>query len=130
MWPETSRDRHVREQEAILASELAVVFVAEAPDGTLQGFAELSLRPHAPGVDGGPVGYLEGWYVVPGARRHGIGRRLVEAGSTWALGRGCRALASDSELGNLLGQRAHAALGFREVNRVVTFVRALSQGGA
>src|SRR5215203_4899209 len=57
----------------------AEVIVAEAGDGALVGFVEVSLRPYARGCVTSPVGYLEGWYVDPAVRRRGIGRALVAA---------------------------------------------------
>jgi aminoglycoside 6'-N-acetyltransferase I len=67
------------------------------------------------------VGYLEGWYVIPEARRRGIGRALVAAAEDWARGQGCREFASDAEVNNEASQRAHLALGFTETGRAVNF---------
>jgi aminoglycoside 6'-N-acetyltransferase I len=71
------------------------------------------------------VGYIEGWYVAPEARRQGLGRRLVTTAETWARNAGYREMGSDALLGNDLSVRAHAALGYREVCRIVCFRRIL-----
>src|SRR5208282_2085012 len=46
-----------------------VIFVSERRNGQLQGFLEASLRDTAENCDTSPVGYIEGWYVDPDARR-------------------------------------------------------------
>ena len=71
------------------------------------------------------MGFVEGVYVAPGWRRRGVARALFEAIGDWARARGCRELASDALLDNVASQQAHRALGFRETERVVYFVRRL-----
>ncbi|WP_245606073.1 GNAT family N-acetyltransferase [Thermus amyloliquefaciens] len=90
----------------LLQDPRQAAFVAEV-EGRLVGFVEVSLRPYAEGCATRPVGYLEGWYVAPEWRWQGIGRALVEAAEAWARARGCQEMASDAELGNLLGQEVH-----------------------
>jgi aminoglycoside 6'-N-acetyltransferase I len=82
---------------------------------------EASLRKFADGCSTTPVGYIEGWYVAPQHRRSGIGRCLVEAAEQWARSQGCTEMASDSLLDNFDSQRAHARLGYQEVERAVRF---------
>ena len=101
------------------------VFVARRENGELVGFIEAALRDWAEGCHTRPVGYVEGWYVDPEFRRRGIGRRLVEAAETWARSRGCTEMGSDALEENSLSHRAHAALGYAEVERVVTFAKKL-----
>lgn len=123
LWPESSTDALSNEQAEILAdSARNAVFVAAA-DGKLVGFIEVALRDWAEGCASRPVGYIEGWYVEAGHRRQGIGRRLVEAGEAWAASRGCTEMGSDALLDNTLSHRAHVALGYREVERLVLFCR-------
>ena len=71
------------------------------------------------------MGYIEGWYVKSEFRRQGVGRQLVHAAEEWARSRGCTEMGSDSLLSNVDGQRAHVQLGYEEVDRVVTFRKAL-----
>ena len=90
--------------------------IAETEDCTRAvGFAEVSRRLYAEGCETSPVGFLEGWYVVPEARRRGVGRALVAAAETWARALGCREFASDAVADNGLSATAHLALGFEEV---------------
>lgn len=74
-----------------------------------------------------PVGYIEAWYVQPEHRRSGIGRRLVEAAEGWVLSRGCTEMGSDADLGNEISHRAHRALLYTEVTRLVLFSKKLGR---
>jgi aminoglycoside 6'-N-acetyltransferase I len=121
LWPDADS---LEEITQLLEDTEAEIFVAEN-DGELVGFAEAALRKYADGCESSPVGYLEGWYVRPEYRKHGVGRQLVEAVEDWAKEKGCTELASDTELHNLLSQQAHAKLGFEEVERIVQFRKAL-----
>jgi len=122
LWPEGGADRE--EVERLLRDPDQAAFVVEVA-GKLVGFAEVSLRPYAEGCKTRPVGYLEGWYVAPEWRGRGIGRALAEAAEAWARGKGCREMASDAELGNPLGQKAHRRLGYEEVARLVCYRKPL-----
>lgn len=126
LWPgePNEHEQEIAEFFAGERSEPDAVLVAER-GGNLIGFAELSLRNYAEGCDTSPVGYLEGWYVAPEARRQGVGRALVRAGERWAREQGCTEFASDTELENGLSAAAHRALGFDEVAVVRCFRKEL-----
>ncbi|HKE16091.1 MAG TPA: GNAT family N-acetyltransferase [Kofleriaceae bacterium] len=132
LWPSGSEAEHQAEILAYLAVPAdMVMLVAERADGALCGFAEASLRSHAEACDPSrPVAFLEGWYVAPDQRRRGVGTALVTAVEAWGLAAGCRELASDAELDNDVGQRAHVALGFEEVERAVQFRKSIGTPGA
>jgi aminoglycoside 6'-N-acetyltransferase I len=126
LWPDGAAE-HPAETAAFFAGEAAeplAVLLAEA-DGTVVGLVELSLRPFADGCDSSPVGYVEGWYVVPERRRCGIGRTLLAAAAAWARDQGCSELASDTEVDNAVSTAAHLALGFEEVAVIRCFRRPL-----
>lgn len=128
LWPEGSFAEHLEEVTAFLAGDLrgqAAALGAFDAEGTALGFAELSIRSHAEECTPGRIGYLEGWYVVPAARRRGVGRALVEASLAWARGQGLAEFASDALLDNTGSHAAHRKLGFTETCRVVTFRRGL-----
>jgi aminoglycoside 6'-N-acetyltransferase I len=131
LWPESSAEEHARELASILSGKglgtmPLIELVAEESDGALVGFAEVGLRSHADGCDvGHVVGYLEGWYVVESHRKKGIGRKLLRAAEEWARRQGCVEMASDALLENEVSQRAHAALGFTEVDRCVRYRKSL-----
>ena len=123
LWPDAVEGELLQEATAYFdgASDLEAVFLAEAPSGEPLGMLEVSLRPFADGCRTTPVPYIEGWYVVPEARRRGVGRDLMAAATSWARARGYPEIASDTVLGNLAGERAHLALGFEEVERAIRF---------
>lgn len=93
--------------------------------GRAVGFAELSIRPYAEGCTTDRVGFLEGWYVVPEARRQGIGASLVDVAERWAMEQGCSEFASDAESENVVSRAAHLALGFDEVTQIRCFRKEL-----
>ena len=129
LWPDGSLAEHDAEATRFLlgaAREPLAVLVAEDAQGSLVGFAEVSIRSYAEGCTTDRVGYLEGWYVAPGVRRHGIGRALVRAAERWARSQGCSEFASDAEADNEASALAHRALGFAEVGLVRCFRKALS----
>lgn len=95
--------------------------------GEVVGYVYLCIRSHADGCDHSPVGYLEEWWVAPTVRGQGVGRALVDAGAAWARTQGCHELASDTWLDREDSQAAHLALGFTEVDRVVSYVRPLDE---
>jgi aminoglycoside 6'-N-acetyltransferase I len=138
LWPTCPDEEHLAEIVLFLqgdhetspascryaVSEIAA-WVAERPAGGLCGFLEASIRPYAEGSEAQPVGYIEGWYVDPDMRRHGVGRALVVAAEGWARSLGCRQMASDAEIENGVSIEAHLAIGYRQVGRVVHFSKDL-----
>ena len=129
LWPDGAED-HGTEIDRFLAGdarEPEAVFVAEDGAGEIVGVAELSIRSYAEGCRTERVGYLEGWYVVPEARRQGVGRALIESAEAWARKQGCTEFASDMEPTNTISAAAHRALGFSEVATVVCYRKELSK---
>lgn len=129
LWPDTDVAELRGEVDAFFAARSGPVlpqrvFVAEA-DGRLLGMLELSLRPYADGCHSSPVPYIEAWYVAPDARRQGIGSALIQAAEEWAVQHGHTEMASDALLDNSVSERAHLALGFKEVERAIRFRKTL-----
>lgn len=122
LWPGADHASEVADQLA--HPERFQILMAEE-NGQFIGWAEVSLRDYAEGCQTSPVGYLEGWYVVPTRRQSGIGRKLVQAAEDWARGKGCTEMASDVEIRNTPSQIAHARLGYAEVERIVCFRKPL-----
>ncbi len=120
LWDESSDEEHRMEMLDIYEHhETQLVLVAEAEGGKLIGFLEASIRPFVEDCHSDHVGYLEGWFVEPQYRKHGIGRTLVKAAENWARGKGCTEMASDAEIGNDLSLKAHQTLGYEETSRLV-----------
>lgn len=128
LWPESSAEEHAQELAEYFAGqsrEPLAILVAEHPARGLQGFCELSIRLCAEGCVTDHVGYLEGWYVVPEARRQGVGGALVRAAEEWARSQGCTELASDTQHDNSLSTAAHKAVGFEDVGLIRCFCKKL-----
>ena len=89
------------------------------------GFAEAMIRPFANGCEWQPVPFLEGLYVKPASRRKRVGRELVKAIESWAMKKGFHELGSDAYLSASVSHKAHRAYGFKEMERVVYFRKAL-----
>ncbi|QSX78416.1 aminoglycoside 6'-N-acetyltransferase [Agrilutibacter solisilvae] len=129
LWPHEDPARHAADIRQVLGrGDTAVGFLAlDVDDARTLGFAEATLRSdYVNGCESSPVGFLEGWYVLPDARSRGIGRALVAAVEDWARQRGCTELASDAPLENVDAQRAHQACGFDEAERVIYFHKRLA----
>lgn len=101
------------------------IFICEDGDGDVCGFLELSLHPYAEGCVSSPVPFIEGWYVAAHARHKGAGRALTSAAEAWSILRNFSEIASDTPLKNAQSQAAHGALGYQEVERIVSFRKTL-----
>ena len=122
LWPGQTED----DMAAWLARSDTAVIVAVRATGSLCGFVEVGERTNADGCESGPVSYVEGWWVDADVRRQRIGARLIEAVESFARSRGYRELASDTETHNVISQRAHEQLGFKELDRLVLYRKDLS----
>lgn len=97
LWPDGAAD-HATEIASFFAGtieEPTAVLVAENDAGAIIGFAELSIRDDVAGLEGKRVGYVEGLYVPPKFRHHGIARKLLQASRSWARQEKCIGFASD-----------------------------------
>src|ERR1700759_2552097 len=75
LWDEASDEEYRIEMRDIFVNqETQLVIVAETNTGRLIGFLEASIRPFVEDCHSDYVGYLEGWFVEPQYRQHGIGR--------------------------------------------------------
>jgi aminoglycoside 6'-N-acetyltransferase I len=128
LWPEGSDTEHREEIERFFAGRLReplTALLATNHSGEPVGFAELSIRSYAEGCVTDRVAYLEGWYVVPEARRQGVGAALVRSAEEWARSQGCTEFASDALIDNHVSAAAHRALGFQETVQLRCFRKML-----
>src|SRR5262249_43060245 len=95
---------HEAEMDLIFSSPQAKCFIGLAEWGAAIALLEVSLRNFVDGCLGGPVGYLEGIYVMPERRKRGHGRELVQFAVNWFRSKGCHDMAADAELTNLEAQ--------------------------
>lgn len=134
LWPEDASAWHADEVRQYFAGRLGMplqVLLALELSGSVVGFAELSIRAYAEGCTTDRIAYLEGWYVVPEARRRGVGRALVRAAEEWGRAQGCTEFGSDALIDNEVSAAAHRALGFAETVQIRCFLKSLreSSGG-
>ena len=122
LWPQ-ARDVHLAEMELMATNpQRFAAFVAYAGTNEPLGLAEAAIRTdYVNGALSSPVGFLEGLYVVPHARRRGVARALVAEVGRWTRDCGCNELASDTALANAASHAVHRSLGFEETARVVFF---------
>ena len=126
LWPREPIELHRREARALLDDPQSnMCFVASVPEAGAIGFLEISLRSWAEGCRTQPVGYLEGWFVVPEWRHQGVGTALAQAGEAWARRHGCLEMGSDTEVDNDVSWLVHRRLGYQEVERSVSFYKRL-----
>jgi aminoglycoside 6'-N-acetyltransferase I len=128
LWPDDSPAQHRQDIDRYFGGERrepAEVLLALTANMTPVGFAELSIRNIVDSCSTDRVAYLEGWYVVPEARRKGIGRALIQAAEEWAIRQGCTEFGSDAQIDNDVSHAAHLHSGFEETGRVRTFRKQL-----
>ena len=125
LWPEVGPAGLMEDMDRMLADALTPVFVLERPDGRLGGFLEAGTRKYAEGCVTAPVGYIEGWFVDEDLRRQGHGHELVNAAEDWARFQGLHEMGSDTWLDNEGSIRAHLAMGYNEVERLIHFAKTL-----
>ncbi|MBX3636015.1 MAG: GNAT family N-acetyltransferase, partial [Rubrivivax sp.] len=127
LWPDTPQRDHEAEMAAFAAEpQRYAQWLARDGDGGAVGLAEAAIRSdYVNGCEHSPAAFLEGLYVVPGRRRLGIARALVDEVAQWGAHHHCRELASDTQVDNTTSQAVHQALGFEEAERLVAFVRPL-----
>lgn len=124
LWPMPDDDNRREVAEILKDQDHQAVYLARDESGPL-GFLEVRLRDYAEGASTSPVGFLEGWFVIPAARRRHVGRALVEAGENWARSRGCTEMASNTDIENTVSIEAHSHLGYEEIERDVCFLKKL-----
>lgn len=124
VWPEAPDEYLDYDMDDVLSSNGNIVFFALDGD-TPVGMIEVHLRESAEGCFSTPVGYLEAWFVDERLRGKGVAGALTAAAEDWARANGCKEMASDTWLENEASIRAHAKMGYAEVERLVHFVKQL-----
>ena len=88
----------------------AVILLAQR-DGAVAGFTQL--YPLFSSVRTGRIWQLNDLYVAPTARRHGVGRALLDAARDHATASGALGLQLETQRSNAAAQRLYAALGWQ-----------------
>lgn len=125
LWPDAELSELEEELADLLADSRQTAFGAFSAEGQLLAFVEAALHETVEGCTTSPVGYIEGWYVLPEYRRAGFGRRLIAAAEDWARACGCREMASDTTPEYPFSPAAHYALGYVEIEDKALFFRKL-----
>lgn len=126
LYPECSAETHERETTVYLKAPERygnfLLYVGRMPVALL----EVCLRhDYVNGTESSPVGFIEGIFVAPEARRKGVASLLFNAAEDWARKKGCSEIASDVYLDNQASHDLHKALGFEETTRVVYYRKKL-----
>jgi ribosomal protein S18 acetylase RimI-like enzyme len=108
------------EVERIVNAVDEILRVAVSEDDIV-GLCHLQLydTPPLPAMTPCRRAHLDSLVVEPGARRRGIGRRLVEDAASWGQARGASEIVLTVWAGNAEADRFYEALGFGTVNRVL-----------
>lgn len=121
LWPEHDFDELYEETKVSKDFYFGYLF-----DDKLVGFTQVSIRyDYVNGSTTSPVGFLEGIYVVEGYRNQGIGKALLDYSSQFLKEKGCKELGSDALIDNTISHKFHEKMGFKEVERVVCYIRKL-----
>jgi len=133
VWRAMRQDLYSGVDEAFNEFEISLILAAKDrecllvrdPNEEPVGFVEVSLRNVVDGCLGGPVGYIEGIYLIPSWRGLGLGPAMIEAVAEWFRAQGCRDMATDAEMENEDAQQFWSDLGFEETWRIVQYRRSL-----
>ena len=102
-------DQLESEARGILSSPTDHCLLATTHTGQCIGFIEVALR-H---TQNHTYGYIEGWYVAPAHRRHGIGSALIDQAEQWLLHNSVEAILSDTDQASYpVSLPAHAHSGY------------------
>ncbi len=127
MWDEATLEELEESFTEIIGSRNAACFLKYSENMPI-GFAQCSLRTdYVEGTKGGPVGYLEGIFLMEAHRKKGYAKELLRVCEKWAKDRGCSEFASDCELENTSSLQFHLAMGFEEANRIVCFRKDITE---
>jgi aminoglycoside 6'-N-acetyltransferase I len=120
LWPDCS----AADLTNILQSPRQAAFLVKDDHGSAIAFMNLSLRyEYVPDATQSPIAYVEGIYVKDEYRAQRIGTALIKYAEKWALKQRCVELASDALIENTASYEFHTKVGFREVERVVFFIK-------
>lgn len=128
LWPDTP-DAHLSEIREYLAGtsiDIVQAYVLELA-GEVIGFIELNIRNFAEGSRCPKLPYVEAWYVKAEYQGRGYGSLLMRKAEQWSIDQGYTELASDTDLDNRRSIALHKHLGFVETERVVCFLKKLTE---
>ncbi len=123
LWTYCTFEEEFENYKKILSSENEICYLVK-DQKTYIAFTHFTIRTdYVEGATESPVAYIEALYVKPDYQRLGIGKKLVNAGENWSRQKGCKQLASDTEINNSMSINFHREIGFDEANRIVCFIK-------
>ncbi|MBH0156151.1 GNAT family N-acetyltransferase [Fictibacillus sp. 5RED26] len=123
LWPDNEFIDLRKEFKQLLNSDKdkVIVYLMHAQ---LIAFIHISVRSdYVEGSKDSPTGFIEGIYVKPEYRKKGISKKLIEKGESWLKTKGCSQIGSDIEQSNDTSYHFHKSVGFKEVNRLIAFIK-------
>lgn len=104
----------------------SVVFVVAKDNDEYVGFASVGLRyEYVEGTTSLPVAYLEGVAVKEKMQGKGVAKQLLTFCENWAKEKHCTEFASDCQLENKESESFHKAVGFKEAEKIIHFVKSI-----
>lgn len=125
LWPESHFEEEFENWTKISNSENNFCVLAKLNEEYI-GFIHSTIRnDYVEGADFEKTAYLEALFVNPKYRKIGIASILLFSAENWAKSKDVKQMASDTEFENLKSQLFHKKVGFKEVNRIVCFIKNL-----
>ena len=126
LWPDSSLEEEKEYFHHCISDTTHTAFLLTVNTKSV-GFVLVSLRTDfVEGTKSKPVCYIEGIYVEPPHRRKGYAELLIQKAEHWGKEMNCTEIASDAEINNMASIAFHKRIGFKEINRVVCFAKAIS----
>ncbi|BFG70660.1 GNAT family N-acetyltransferase [Sediminibacterium sp. KACHI17] len=123
LWPECDYDEEKNQWKQFMYSPDHYCALAKVEHAYI-GFIHISIRyDYVEGAESNKTAYLEGIYVKPDYRKNQIASALLSSGEKWAISNGLTEIASDTEINNQISQLFHQQAGFKEVNRLVCYIK-------
>jgi aminoglycoside 6'-N-acetyltransferase I len=127
LWNDCEFEEEYEAYKSIIEIENEICYLAKN-QGEYIAFIHLTIRhDYVEGAIELPVAYVEGIYVKTEFQKRGLAKELMKTAENWALQKGLKQLASDTELTNAAGINFHQKLGFTEVDRLVCFIKNLDE---
>ncbi len=125
LWDECDFDEEYEYYKKLINSDRDICYLVNDTEIYI-AFIYLSIRnEYVEGADESPIAYIEGIYVKPEFQNKGIAKRLITEAEQWARSKNLKQIASDTTLTNLASIEFHKHIGFKEVERIVCFVKDL-----
>ena len=123
LWPGCTFEEEVAFYKSIISSDTEICYLARE-QATYMAFIHVSIRTdYVEGATALPIAYVEALYVKSPYQKRGVGKKLVDIGADWGREKGCKQVASDTELDNSASIDFHTKIGFTEANRIVCFIK-------